>query len=99
MGAIGTARTYIAPRCVHAPCRESGCHRVPPSVVGGGPYRALGAQTVTKLTVRGSQCEAVGSVGLDELQPQLPDGLRVDLADAGLGDEDLPDLGERQPLE
>ena len=43
---------------------------------------------------------AVGSVGLDELQPQLPDDARVDLADAGLGDaEDLPDLGERQPLE
>jgi hypothetical protein len=38
--------------------------------------------------------------GLDELQPQLPDGLRVDLAHAGLGDaEDLADLGQGESLE
>ncbi len=43
---------------------------------------------------------AVRLLGLDELQPQLSDRLRVDLADARFGHpEDLADLGEREALE
>jgi hypothetical protein len=37
-------------------------------------------------------------LGLDELEPELVDGLRVDLAHPRLGHtEDVADLGERQP--
>jgi hypothetical protein len=43
---------------------------------------------------------ALGVVVLSEIVPEQPHGLRVDLADAGLGDaEHLTDLGQRETFE
>src|SRR4029453_6472596 len=51
--------------------------------------------TVTRFTPA-----VVRSLGLDELQAELTDGLGVDLADARCGPaEDLADLGEGEALE